>query len=249
MTKTVERTKRNDKATEWIRREWGDLPVVDAQRDLPVVVLPQDVERAVRGDGQCCLFERSFGSQKVLFLRHVAYVDLPDATGNRRVERFLLGPGMRDKIEAFDKGHPVVPKGGFLLKRPKASETMEVKRRRSQRQHARERAEKAAGIFRGRQGQGAYRDKPLVIDLMRHGTGKVPFGRGAKEPSPTTPEPAPRVRRGKRSIRGKLTPTKVREIRRKYATGKYHQTELAERYGISGQMVSFIVNGKAWAGV
>ena len=43
-----------------------------------------------------------------------------------------------------------------------------------------------------------------------------------------------------------LTPEQVREIRRKYATGKYKQKDLGKEYGLKQHSISEIVHGKKW---
>lgn len=48
---------------------------------------------------------------------------------------------------------------------------------------------------------------------------------------------------------GKLTPEDVREIRRLHATGQYTYRDLAPRYGVSPEMVGYIVRGQSWRGV
>jgi len=50
--------------------------------------------------------------------------------------------------------------------------------------------------------------------------------------------------RNRRSV--KLSKQMADEIRFLYATGKYYQYEIAEKYGVCQQMVGRIVNGKAW---
>jgi DNA invertase Pin-like site-specific DNA recombinase len=45
----------------------------------------------------------------------------------------------------------------------------------------------------------------------------------------------------------KLTPEAVREIRRAYRPGWISYRDIAERYGVSLQLVSQIINRQAWA--
>lgn len=45
----------------------------------------------------------------------------------------------------------------------------------------------------------------------------------------------------------KLTKADVRAIRTLYASGEYYLRELAERFGVSVQLISKIVNRKCWA--
>lgn len=201
--KKSERKSTTDKAAVAIRRLWGDLPVVDAERDLRVIMGPDDVKSAVPKDPMNCVFARAcrrlYRSSKVLFLRSTAYVDLPQQDGTRRVERFELPRGMRDLIDDFDRGKGVIPEGGFLLLAPTPGRRMDRRRllqkrerdrraaaglsraedRRKERDREQERGRRAAllgtteGIGRGK---GKYRDELLAIDgTVRNGTGLVHF--------------------------------------------------------------------------
>jgi hypothetical protein len=122
-----------NEASDSIKRLWGDAPVVDATRELRVIVQPCDVDGATPKDPSCCVFaracKRSFGAQKVLFLRRIAYVELPTEDGSMRVERFSMTEAVMKLIADFDSGNPIVPKGGFLLKPPTHSNTLDEKRR------------------------------------------------------------------------------------------------------------------------
>jgi hypothetical protein len=177
--------KRNkDKAAQEIKRVWGDVQVVDAEKDLRVLILPEDVDHAIRHDeAQAC--RRTFGASKVLFWRSVAYVELPKEDGVTRVERFIMPSSMRSLVEAFDRGQDVIPKAGFILKAPTAGRRLdygvrkEYLRRHRQRQKLEGKAER-----RGNQGVGRYRDKPLTVDLaVRNGTGAVHFTPAAETES------------------------------------------------------------------
>jgi hypothetical protein len=52
--------------------------------------------------------------------------------------------------------------------------------------------------------------------------------------------------RGEERHNAKITRDDVREIRRLYATGKYTQTEIAERFGVQTGIVWSVVHGKTW---
>jgi hypothetical protein len=112
--------KAKDKVSKEIKRFWGKVPVVDAVKDLRIFVQPNDLKGAKPGDASACVLakacKRSVGSDKVLFYRDVAYVEVPTESGETRVERFLTPRVMRDKIEAFDKGEGFIPKAGFTLR-------------------------------------------------------------------------------------------------------------------------------------
>lgn len=111
-----------------VTREWGGIEVIDAVKELRVMVLPEDVEGATPKDPGCCVFARAckrcFQSTKVMFFRTRAYVELPDADGKLRVERFMLSREMRRLIADFDTGKGVVPKGGFILSPPPPSRSL-----------------------------------------------------------------------------------------------------------------------------
>jgi hypothetical protein len=126
-----------------IIRTWGDVPVVDAKKDLRVFMTPEDLKGARIKDPSACVFARAcrrmFHATKVLIFRTVAYVELPNEDGSRRVERFVVGPAMRDLIEAFDRGEGVIPSAGFTLRAPPKSETLEGLRKEAHRQLQRQR--------------------------------------------------------------------------------------------------------------
>jgi hypothetical protein len=51
---------------------------------------------------------------------------------------------------------------------------------------------------------------------------------------------------GELNAMSKLDADEVSEIREAYKTGRYRQSELAERYGVCQQQISNIVNGQNW---
>jgi hypothetical protein len=172
-----------------IRRTWGDVPVVDAAKELRVFIAPEDLEGASPKDPAYCVFaracRRTFHATKVLFFRSVAYVELPDQQGRRRVERFIMGDSMRGLIESFDRGEGVIPEGGFVLKVPRPSRTLEVasRARAGRKAAARRRLEgrrEATEV-----GKDGHREGPVLVDLsVRSGTGAVRFaGRTKAETS------------------------------------------------------------------
>lgn len=176
----------NDVANQQITRMWGNSPVFDATKDLRVIVQPCDVTSAVEKDPGHCVFaqacKRSFGAKKILFFRSIAYVELPDENGNLRVERFELSRPMSNLIATFDKGEPVLPQGGFVLKAPRPCHTLEAmhKQKKDRKQAllngtAVNRVGKS-GLGSGA-GSGNNRYKNVfAVDLeIRSGTGHVHF--------------------------------------------------------------------------
>jgi len=174
---------RKNKSYDEIKRHWGDIEVVDADKDLRVFIQPEDVRSATKKDPGCCVFaqacKRQFAATKVLFWKSVAYVELPGADGKKRVERFQLGPQMRDLIEDFDKGLPVSEVAGFELKKPRPSYTLDGKLAKNRRLKQRRKDAVINGTINqrnGRKGKGKYGRPAIVVDLeVRNGKGRVQF--------------------------------------------------------------------------
>lgn len=172
-----------DLAGKEIKRLWGDAPVTDATADLRVFIKPEDVEGAVRQDPSCCVFARAckrlFGSTKVLFFRSVAYVELHTESGDVRVERFMMPETMRHLVETFDRGEGVIPQGGFLLKKPRKSETLDSASTKRKVRKMRAAAGSKSSILGERVGGESPQwstSKPIFADLtVRNGSGAVHF--------------------------------------------------------------------------
>jgi hypothetical protein len=128
-TKKAPKTERQRIQTH-IKRLWGDCEVIDAKKDLRVMILPDDVKGAKRKDPAECVFARacmrSFRSKKMLFYRSTAYVELPDKNGKKRVERFIMDASMRSLVAAFDRGDTVIPEAGFVLKAPSPNRRLDA---------------------------------------------------------------------------------------------------------------------------
>jgi len=174
------KAKMMNQSYETIRRTWGDVDVVDAEKDLRVFIQPEDVATASRKDPGCCVFaqacKRQFAATKVLFWKSVAYVELPGPSGNRRVERFTMSPQMRDLVENFDRGNAVDIVAGFELRAPRPSYTLAGKAAKQKRFLEKRRKARINGEASTTQGKGAYEKPAIIIDLsVRRGTGLVQF--------------------------------------------------------------------------
>ena len=183
----VIKLRKKDAYSEEIKRIWGDVEVVDAAKDLRVFVQPCDIDSAIKKDPGCCVFaqacKRQFAATKVLFWKHVAYVELPGPDGKRRVERFHLSVSMRKLIENFDKGDPILPEAGFELKTVPPSEAFGQRAKRNAKRLLQKKARKEA-LLNGTINSGGNEEEerkakdktPQIIDLeVRNGSGRVRF--------------------------------------------------------------------------
>ena len=170
-----------------IKRLWGNLDVVDASENLRVIIQPEDVNNAIRGDAACCVFaqacKRIFKSTKVLFYRTCAYVELPGDNGVHHIERFYMTRSMRQLVEAFDQGNQVIPEAGFLLKAPSKSKRMDNEYERKRRaEESRNRNKRGKANLIGKIIGENLNDEPIEINLkVRNGSGKVQFSRDSQE--------------------------------------------------------------------
>lgn len=114
------------------QRLFEGLPVFDAAYDMRVAVFPDDAEKATRGDPANCALaracKRQFGTTKALFFRRVAYVEIPDADGKPRVERFKISLQANDLLREFDLTGVRRSGGAFVMRAPKKSETLDAMR-------------------------------------------------------------------------------------------------------------------------
>lgn len=106
---------------------FAGMPVVDAKHDLNIYPLQCDIDAAVPGDPENCVFARSLQrtmqAEAVVFWKTVAIVSMPDRNGKMRAVRFRLSPQMRAAIVAFDKtGEASVE--DFILKAPSPGQTL-----------------------------------------------------------------------------------------------------------------------------
>lgn len=85
-----------------------------------------------------------------------------------------------------------------------------------------------------------------VRDMLSKGRNKCNPPMGQDHWARKNPE---KVRRGSANNKAKLTEKQVAEIREKYASGKYTQTQLSGEYQISQQVISKVINKKLWSHV
>jgi hypothetical protein len=166
-----------------VERFWDGIPVDDATNDLRIIIKPCDINSASRKDPGHCVFaracKRSFGTKRVLFLRSIAYVELPDENGETKVERFKMSQSVQQLVRDFDRGDNVIPHGGFLLLAPGHSNQLQYGREKEMARYKKQkdallRGETLESINRKKIKEGPH--KPRMIDLeVRNGTGLVKF--------------------------------------------------------------------------
>jgi hypothetical protein len=172
--------KNKGKFAKTVERLWDGVPVADAENDLRIIIKPCDVSSAVQKDPGHCVFaracKRSFGTKKVLFLRTIAYVELPDDKGQMKVERFAMSQSVQQLISNFDKGDKVIPQGGFLLLAPSSSSQLGYQREYKEACNKRKKEALLRGESVMREGGSESPHKPRVIDFeVRNGSGMVHF--------------------------------------------------------------------------
>lgn len=161
------------------RTAFGGLPIVDAEADFSLIVRTQDVNAAKGSekDATNCILAKAcaqqVGASIVAFFRRTAYLELPDAEGNRRVVRYMLDGDAAAIIAAFDRGKSVRGEVMVTLKAPRKNETLDSVRERSARAHARRAAVLKGEILPSRN-HGQFHKKPTITDMdVRNGTGLV----------------------------------------------------------------------------
>lgn len=170
------RIKASKAVTAFLKRWFEGLEVVEAEKELRIQPNAEDVKTAIRGDPRNCVFSRAcqrmWGSRLVAFFGTVAYVDLLDGAGKRRVERFMISANGSKELRAWDEGKRFTPKG-FLLLPPPPSNTLAGK--------AKHREALLKGESTGHKGSTASRPvRPislLRLTAFRNGVGMVHFSK------------------------------------------------------------------------
>lgn len=111
-----------------LQRFFGGMEVVEATEPLRVFASADDIKKATKGDPRHCVLARAcnrlFGSSAVLIFKTVAYVDLPDEKGVRKVNRFSVGVKAGRQIVNYDKTGKF-PAGGFTFSVPADGSTLD----------------------------------------------------------------------------------------------------------------------------
>lgn len=126
---------RSQEVNRELKRVFDGLPIVDAKNDLRVVIMQSDIKKGKPKDFDACVFaqacKRVFSSKKVILMRSVAYISLPNEDGHYNVERYHISrPGMK-VIANFDRGIMPAPGTAFVFTAPTKSQTLDANRNSS----------------------------------------------------------------------------------------------------------------------
>jgi hypothetical protein len=164
-----------------IRETFEGLPIEDAVADFSLLVKTSDIT-AAKGqekDFSNCILAKACARQvnatKVAFMRQVAYLELPDAKGKKRLVRYMLDKDAAAIVAAFDRGKAVKGEVLVTLKAPTPSQTLDVLREKFRRNAAKHRQAIIQGkILDKDMDRVRYVAKPRVKRLdVRNGTGMV----------------------------------------------------------------------------
>lgn len=161
------------------------VEIVEATAELLIFVNQDDVDGANRADFENCAFARAckrlFQSTYASFKKCVAYVDLPDEKGVRRLHRFWLDEKSQKAIADYDHGLPFPVNTALRLTPARKAAQLQTARSRRER-IASEMAEAARKGVEYVPPKGVGRKpgrkvmKTRVVDTtMRNGTGMAHF--------------------------------------------------------------------------
>lgn len=164
---------------------------VDAKDPLTIVVCEDDIIIASnnKGDEENCVFacaaKRMYGSDRVQFKHHIAYIESLDSKGNPIFVRYHLGVAAKKAVEVFDTTGRFEP-GRYVLLPPPSTQTLPAMRVTAKKQQAKikkeiesgERKAKAverAEVIRKQGGFPGTRKGGLTFDKVRSGEGTRPW--------------------------------------------------------------------------
>jgi hypothetical protein len=117
-------TGRSPEQVQMLKRVFQGMEVLDAKANIIINAKAEDFEGAHPNDLENCVFARAchrlYDSTTMVFMATLAYVDLPDENGNRKVYRFQLGEKFKAAIKEYDesKGAKFSPGVYTLLAMP-----------------------------------------------------------------------------------------------------------------------------------
>jgi hypothetical protein len=129
--------KTSNEVRQYIYQVFGkDIEIRDATFPLRMQPTPEDKEGADPHDPSNCFFvhtvRRMYGSQVVVFWKHIAYVDMVDGDGVRRVYRFFVTKDGTARLSRFDHGEPFPLGSAVTLQPPSKAQTLKASKTRRQ---------------------------------------------------------------------------------------------------------------------
>lgn len=110
-----------------------DIVIRDAKEELRIQPIPEDAVNADPKDSFNCFFvhsvKRMYGSTVVIFWKTIAYLDLVDPDGVRRVYRYACNADVMKRTAAFDRGEPFPRGSAIILKPPLGFNKLTIKSR------------------------------------------------------------------------------------------------------------------------
>lgn len=127
----------SNEVKQYIYQVFGkDIEIRDATFPLRLQPTPEDQEGADPKDPSNCFFvhtlQRMYGSQVAVFWKRIAYVDMVDSDGIRRVYRFLIDRDGTARLGKFDHGEPFPLGSAITLQPPSKAQTLKARKIRHQ---------------------------------------------------------------------------------------------------------------------
>jgi hypothetical protein len=179
-------TGRSPEQTALLKRVFQGMEVRDATADLIIIIKEEDYVGAIPRDMEHCGFancgRRLYNSSTMVFMNTVAYVEIPDEDGVRRVLRFSIGSKMQGAIKVLDESNGTKHvTGTFVLKAPRMSHKLDTlmkysrkqakKPGRAQRKRTVEKQRKVA--IKSKATVVKTRNRAGVAGIVRSGTGLI----------------------------------------------------------------------------
>lgn len=167
-------------AAEVRRSTFDGMPIVDAEADFTLLVRTEDVDAAKGNerDASNCILAKACASQvgasRVAFFRSIAYLDLPNAKGERRLVRFVLDKDASAIVRAFDRGKSVKGEVSVTLRAPTSSTTLDAIMEKAKRDRQKKRQALLVGKLEGDGTKARFHKRPSMADMdVRVGSGLV----------------------------------------------------------------------------
>jgi hypothetical protein len=130
--------RRSQEQVEMLKRVFAGMELIDAKANMYLHAIHADQIGAIPHSLTNCVFAKTctrlHGSTAVVFMKELAYIDMEDEDGVRRVLRFEMSEKMKRSVEKYDEtdGREFEP-GTYLLRAPSRSRSLDELRAHSKR--------------------------------------------------------------------------------------------------------------------